>query len=139
MPPIEQQWTSTAGGSGPVDIRLPADPALVPAIRLTASGMSVNAKCTVDEIEDVKLAVSEVLLALIEHTSARSLTITLQAHDGEFCVTGRGSTDGYDPEHPDLGLSRVVLAEVCSAHSIDHVDSEMRIAATVRIERNDAN
>jgi hypothetical protein len=138
MAPVEQR-SSAAGGCGPIEIRLPADPLLVPTIRLAASGMASNARCTVDEIDDIKLAVSEVLLTLIEHASAHSLAIALQTSDREFAVTGRAATDHFDPDHPDLGLSRVVLAEVCSTHSIDHVDSELRIVATVRIERNRAD
>ncbi len=138
MSTAEQHWSTAAARSGPIEIRLPADADLVSAIRLTASGMASTAKCTLDEIDDIKLAVSEVLLALIEHGSARTLTLTLQVGDGEFAIVGRGATRSFDPDHPDLVLSKTVLAEVCSAHSIDLFDSEMRISATVRLRRTHA-
>ena len=124
---------------GPLEIRLPADPELVSTMRMTASAMASAARCTVDEIDDIKLAVSEVLLALLEHGSARTLSLTFDVAGGRFTVAGKGATQVFDPDHPDLGLSRVVLGEVAPSHSIDHVDSELRIVAHVTIGRNDAS
>ena len=124
-----------ARGRGPVEIRLPTDADLVSAIRLTASGMAATARSTIEEIDDVKLAVSEVLLALIERGSDRMMAVTLELHDDNFHVTGRAHTRDFDARHPDIQLSETVLAEVCSHHSIEMVDGELRIAATVPLGR----
>jgi hypothetical protein len=124
-----------ARGRGPVEIRLPTDADLVSAIRLTASGMAATARSTIEEIDDVKLAVSEVLLALIERGSAQTMTVTLDLRDDAFGITGCAETQDFDPEHPDIQLSETVLAEVCSHHSIELVDGELRIAATVPLRR----
>jgi hypothetical protein len=123
---------------GPVEIRLPADPDLVSTMRLTASAMASAARCNVDEIDDIKLAVSEVLLTLLEHGTARTLTLTFDVAGDRFTVSGRCPTQVFDPDHPDLGLSRVVLGEVAASHSLDHVDSELRIVAHITIGRDDA-
>ena len=111
----------------PVTEPIPADPGLVSAIRLTASGIASSVKCTIAEIDDVKLAVSEVLLALIEHGCGRSLTVSLEVADSTFAIRGATETRTFDRDHPDLALCETVLAEVCADHSIDVVDSGVRI------------
>ena len=108
-------------------------------MRLAASGMAATARCTVDEIDDIKLAVSEVLLVLIEHAAATSLTLRLELRDSVLSIEGCAETSSADLDHPDLALSQTVLAEVSATNSIDLVDSELRIAATVRLDRTHAS
>jgi anti-sigma regulatory factor (Ser/Thr protein kinase) len=124
-----------ARGRGPVEIRLPADAGLVSAIRLLASGMAAAARSTIDEIDDVKLAVSEVLLALIERGSSPTVAVTFELRDHAFEIIGRADSREFDPEHPDVQLSKIVLAEVCAQHSIERIDNELRITATVTLTR----
>ena len=131
------QSDDDARGRGPVEIRLPADAELVSAIRLMASGMVATARSTIDQIDDVKLAVSEVLLALIERGTARTMAVSLELRDASFEIAGRAATQNFDPQHPDIQLSQIVLAEVCSHHSIDMLEGELRIAATVPLARRD--
>ena len=122
---------------GPVELRMPADPGLVSAVRLTASGIAAAGKSTIAEIDDVKLAVSEVLLALIEHGSGRKVSVSLELQDSSFIVCGSTDTRTFDRDHPDLALSETVLGEVCAEHSIDVVGSELHITAGVRLSRSD--
>jgi serine/threonine-protein kinase RsbW len=42
-----------------VSIRIPASPAYVKVVRLVASGIATRLKFTLDEIEDLKIAVDE--------------------------------------------------------------------------------
>jgi len=123
--------------SGPVEIRIPADPDLVSAIRLTASGIAASAKCSVAEIEDVKLAVSEVLLALIEHGAGGAVTVSLQLADSTFAIHGATDTRTFDRNHPDLALCETVLAEICADHAIDVMGSELHIEAGVHLSQSD--
>jgi hypothetical protein len=102
-----------------------------------ASGIASTVKCTIAEIDDVKLAVSEVLLALIEHGCGSSVTVSLEVSDSMFAIRGTTDTRAFDRSHPDLALCETVLAEVCADHSIDVIESELRIAASVRLSRND--
>ncbi|MHB1091084.1 MAG: hypothetical protein ACYC0U_08520, partial [Ilumatobacteraceae bacterium] len=66
---------------GPVEIRVPPDPSLSRVLRLAASGMASLAGFTVDEIEDIKIAVSEVLIALIEHGDSQSVEMQFEVDD----------------------------------------------------------
>jgi hypothetical protein len=116
---------------GPVDIRLPPDPTLSRVLRLAASGMASLAGFTVDEIEDIKVAVSEVLLALIEHGEGASIDMRFMIDGRCFDVHGRTVVDAFDDQHPDLVLCRTVLAGVCATHGIDLVDGSAQIWATV--------
>jgi anti-sigma regulatory factor (Ser/Thr protein kinase) len=116
---------------GPVVIKLPPDPTLSRVLRLAASGIAGMAGFTVDEIEDIKIAVSEVLLALIEHGGGKSIEVEFIVADDTFAVRGRTAVETFDTEHPDLVLCRTVLASVCADHGIERVDRDALIWATV--------
>jgi anti-sigma regulatory factor (Ser/Thr protein kinase) len=135
--PRELPREPAARQCGPLEIRMPADPDLVSAMRLTASAMAATRGCTVDEIDDIKLAVSEVLLAMIEHGSGRQLSVAMELADSRFAISAATDTATFDRNHPDLALSETVLAEVCSEHSIELQNDELRIGASVRITGHD--
>jgi anti-sigma regulatory factor (Ser/Thr protein kinase) len=116
---------------GPVVVRLPATPALSRVLRLAASGIAAMAGFTVDETEDIKIAVSEVLLALIEHGGGEPIEVQFSVEDHTFMVRGQTASDGFDVDHPDLVLCRTVLAGVCAQHGIELVDDHARIWAAV--------
>jgi hypothetical protein len=86
---------------------------------------------TVDEIEDIKIAVSEVLLALIEHGGGKAIEIQFMVEDQSFSVRGQTAIETFDADHPDLILCRTVLAGVCTQHGIELVDDQARIWAAV--------
>jgi hypothetical protein len=129
----ELLWEPAARRRGPIEMRLPADPELVSAIRLAASAMAATGKCTVAEIDDVKLAISEALLALIEHGSGAQLSISMELADSRFTISASTETMTFDRSHPDLALCETVLAAVCSDHSIEIAGSELRIDADVSL------
>ncbi len=116
---------------GPVDLRLPPDPTLSRVLRLAASGIAGMAGFTVDEIEDIKIAVSEVLLALIEHGGGKTIEIQFMVEDQSFSVRGQTAIETFDANHPDLILCRTVLAGVCTQHGIELVDDRAQIWAAV--------
>jgi anti-sigma regulatory factor (Ser/Thr protein kinase) len=116
---------------GPVVIRLPPDPALSRVLRLAASGIAAMAGFTVDETEDIKIAVSEVLLALIEHGGGNPIEVQFSVEDQLFTVRGQTQIDQFDVDHPDLVLCRTVLAGVCARHGIELVDDRAQIWAAV--------
>lgn len=116
---------------GPVELRLPPDPTLSRVLRLAASGIAGMAGFTVDEIEDIKIAVSEVLLALIEHGGGKTIEIQFMVEDQSFSVRGQTAIEAFDADHPDLILCRTVLAGVCTQHGIELVDDRAQIWAAV--------
>ena len=119
------------GTVGPVVIRVPPDPSLSRVLRLAASGGAAMAGFTVDETEDIKIAVSEVLLALIEHGVGKPIDVRFVVEDHSFTVRGQTAIVTFDAEHPDLILCRRVLDGVCAEHGIELVDHEAHIWAAV--------
>jgi hypothetical protein len=112
--------------------------------RLAASGLASLAGCTVDEIEDIKIAVSEVLIALIEHGDGQRVDLEFEVVDQDrpategavadaaaFVVRGTSPVRAFDLDHPDLMLCRTVLEGVCTAHDIRLDDGLARISASV--------
>jgi hypothetical protein len=111
--------------------------------RLAASGLASLAGCTVDEIEDIKIAVSEVLIALIEHGGGARVDLEFELVDEgrlddgglesspAFVLRGISPVDAFDLDHPDLVLCRTVLQGVCAAHDIQLLDGSARIVASV--------
>jgi anti-sigma regulatory factor (Ser/Thr protein kinase) len=101
--------------------------------RLAASGLASLAGCSVDEIEDIKIAVSEALIVLVEHCDGAPITISLTATSADFTIVA--TTDlrdsAFDAGHPDLRLSATVLSGVCSDHAIDVADGSAEIRATI--------
>ena len=116
---------------GPVVITLPPDPSLSRVLRLAASGIAAMAGFTIDESEDIKIAVSEVLLALIERGDGNPIEVQFSVDGESFTVHGRSAIDDFDIEHPDLDLCRTVLAGVCAKHGVELIDSQAQIWATV--------
>jgi hypothetical protein len=116
---------------GPVDIRVPPDPSLSRLLRLAASGLASLSAFTVDEIEDIKVAVSEVLLALIEHGGGEAIDIRLTTDARSFVVRAGTATDTFDAAHPDLVMCRTVLSGVCTEHHLDFTSGRAEIMATV--------
>jgi hypothetical protein len=116
---------------GPVEIRVPPEPLLARVLRLAASGVASLSGFSVDEIEDIKVAVSEVLIALVEHGEGNPVDMKFSVDERVFEVFGRTAVDSFDSSHPDLILCRTVLADVCVEHQIDLVNREVHIRAAV--------
>ena len=106
-------------------------PTLSRVLRLAASGIAGMAGFTIDEIEDIKIAVSEVMLALIEHGGGQSIEVQFMVEDQAFTVRGQTEVESFDTEHPDLLLCRTVLASVTSQHGIDRIGDQAQIWAAV--------
>lgn len=133
--PVLTELEATPGGVGPVVLRVPSDPTMSRVARLAAGGLASLAGCTIDELDDIKIAVSEVVIALVEHGSGGRLDLRFEHDDEEFVVTGTAAVDGLDLGHPDLRLCRTVLAGVCRHHDIVVADGAATIVAHVDITR----
>ncbi len=139
--------SATAGAAtaiGPVRLSVPPEPSMSRVARLAASGLASLAGCTVDEIEDIKIAVSEVLIALIEHGDGARVDLEFELVDGgrdpdegglpgttAFVVRASAPVERFDLDHPDLVLCRTVLQGVCAAHRLRLVDGTASITASV--------
>ena len=118
-------------GLGPIELRLPPEPSMSRVLRLAASGIASLVGVTVERIEDIKVAVSEVLLALIEHGAGAPVDMQFLVDRASFTVRAKTAAVAFDASHPDLMLCRRVLAEVCSQQSVDLVDGNIEIVAVI--------
>lgn len=118
---------------GPVELRVPPEPTMSRVLRLAASGVASLTGFTVAEIDDIKIGVSEVLIALIEHGSGHPVEVRFTVDAEQFVIDGSTQVEGaFDLDHPDLRLCRTVLAGVCTEHRIEHLDGAVRITAVLR-------
>jgi hypothetical protein len=117
--------------AGPVRLRIPPDAALSRVLRMTVGAMASIGPFTLDEIDDVKIAMSEVLIALTEHGDQSDLEITLELDGAEFTIVGTTGGGQVDLSHPDLVLCRTVLDGVSAVHSIATEGDRLSIRAVL--------
>jgi hypothetical protein len=125
---IEDVMTET---HGPIEIRVPADPHLSRVVRLAASGVASLSDFTVDEIEDIKVAVSEILLALIEHGGGQPVDMRLDVVGTQFLIDASTDAESFDVSQPNLVMCETVLAGVCSTHAILFTEGRAGIRAGI--------
>jgi serine/threonine-protein kinase RsbW len=117
--------------AGPVQLRLPADPSMPRVVRLTASALASLCEFSIDDIEDVKIAVSEVLIALVEHGAGQPVDITFEIDERGFQIDATTEAPEFRTDDPDLHLCRTVLGSVCSFHDVRLIGEQARIRAVV--------
>jgi anti-sigma regulatory factor (Ser/Thr protein kinase) len=71
-----------------VDLRIPADRTYVRVARLAAGYMGSRVDFSIDELDDVRLAVDEVCATVIEAGGQR-IEIRMQVHDRALIIEGR--------------------------------------------------
>lgn len=86
----------------------------------------------IDEIDDINVIVSEVMVALVEHGAHDTISVTFDVTNGCFTVRGATELEDFDLNHPDLALCRTVLAAVSSSHGIEHNGVRAEIWATLQ-------
>lgn len=116
---------------GPIHLCLPADPTLSRIARLAASGLGSLAGFTVDELDDVRLAVSEVLLALIELGDGAPVELDLMVDAAAFEVRGCTEVAQFASDHPDMARCRAVLDAACGEVAIQSGNGTAHIRASV--------
>jgi serine/threonine-protein kinase RsbW len=120
-----------------VEVRIPANVAYVSTLRLTAASLAARCSLTVDDIEDLRLAVDEACALLLPYASADS---TLDAHfelaQGRLTVDTSVATNST--EEPDRdGLAWTVLGAL--ANSVDVRRDAKRLTISVVKSRAVAN
>jgi serine/threonine-protein kinase RsbW len=117
-----------------VRLTMPATPQLLRVARLTAAGLAGRLGFSVDEIEDVKIAVDELCFALVGSKGrAGSLTLTYRLGNHELAIDGEGVfvSDGSESPAPSE-LSAQILAAVVDEHEITRDGDTMRFRLVKR-------
>ena len=131
--------TDLATSIGPVCLTIPPEASLLRVARLAASALASLANCSIDEIEDIRIAVSETMIVLIEQGEGGPVDLEFNAQPNSFTIVGRTSAENFDPDHPDLDLCSVVLSEVCTDLQITFKNNLAEIHATVSRSSPDLN
>jgi serine/threonine-protein kinase RsbW len=119
-----------------VDIRVPASGAYVATLRLTATSLAARCDLTVDDIDDLGLAVDEACALLLPHAEPES---TLAAHfelvAGELAVTASVHSPDASAATPDRsGFAWSVLSALASEVKVAGDGDELSITVTKRRE-----
>lgn len=117
----------------PIALTLPSDPNVSRIARLTASAIASLAGCTMDELQNVKIAVSESIIVLVEHGDGQPIDLTFDVEPGRFGLVARSAIAEFDPEHSSLALCRVVLDDVTRRYEIGWADGSAEIALDIAL------
>ncbi len=116
--------------TGPVVLQVPAEPSMARVVRLAASSLAAMTSMDLDEVEDVKIVVSEVMAALIEHGDGPDITIRFEVGVDRLAVAGFTAATSFEVASSELALSATVMAAIAAEHAIQHADGQLLIVAT---------
>ena len=107
-----------------VSIKIPASPQYLGVLRLVAAGLAARLHFTLEDIEDLKIAVDE-LSAYITGSQGREGTIDVRFAIGDDRIEIRGQAE-LEPGHKvrtDLTeFSQMILETVADEASLDQLD-----------------
>lgn len=126
-----------------VQLIVPAEPGSARLARLVAAALAADANFTVDDTEDLRVAVSELVALLVEGAEDLGDTLRLAFHRNETSVEVTGArdlpttespapSDGAAPDDLALEILRVVVDE----HKFEHTElgREFRLLKRARPE-----
>ncbi len=110
-----------------IDISIPASPAYVQVVRLIASGLATRVGFTLDDIEDLKIAVDE-LCAYLTGAQGRDgqLQIGFHVHEDRIEIEGAGVFAAGQKLRSDLtDFSKMILETVADEASLQRRDGSL--------------
>ncbi len=127
----------TAADEGPdgdlVEVRVPADSAYVATLRLTAASLAARCDLTIDDIEDLRLAVDEACALLLPHAAAGSvMTARFQLATANLSVSTSVQSPDSSPDRSGFGWS--VLSALVSDLAVSGDSGQLSITVTKRRE-----
>jgi serine/threonine-protein kinase RsbW len=125
--------TTGPAGDAPADVelRIPADSAYVAVLRTTSAGLAARLDFTLDDIEDLRMAVGEACaLVLPSAADGSDMTCRFYLGDGQLRVAvGVRSTSAAPPD-PD-GFAWQVLTTLADEATSSVGDGHLEIALTM--------
>lgn len=117
-----------------VEVRVPADVAYVSTLRLTAAGLAARCDLTVDDIEDLRLAVDEACALLLPHAGSDGvLEARFELARGDLHV--HASVPDNDEGEPDRhGFAWTVLGALASSVEVSRSGGRLVISLSKRRE-----
>lgn len=114
------------------ELRLPADGAYVAVLRTTTAALAARLDFTIDDIEDLRIAVGEASALVLEHApEGAHLDTRFVAGEGELTVVVAVATP--TPPVPDLdSFAWQVLTTLASSADIASADGRFEVSLTMR-------
>jgi serine/threonine-protein kinase RsbW len=117
-----------------VQMRVPADVAYVSTLRLAAAGLAARCELTIDDIEDLRLAVDEACALLLPHVSRSArLDVSFELRYGSLSVDVSTNPSGA-ADVDRKGFAWTVLGALASSVDITAEDGRLTISITKRRE-----
>jgi serine/threonine-protein kinase RsbW len=105
-------------------VSIPAAPSYIQVVRLISSGLATRLRFTIDEIEDLKIAVDE-LCAYLTGSQGREGTLELRfsVGDGSLTISGTGRFPSGETSRTELTeFSRMILETVADSATLEQTD-----------------
>lgn len=121
--------------SVPVELKIPAQPSMMLIVRLTTSGIVARAGLTIDQMDDVKMAVEEACNCLIDiphRKDALHITFSVSGDYLVIHVCGDGNCGG-EPVPPEKAAEMDVIRCILDS-LVDSVDMRMHSGILGAIE-----
>lgn len=118
--------------SDEVELRLPADGAYASVLRTLAAGLAARLDFTMDDIEDLRIAVSEAAAMVLDEADEGS-TLDCRFHLAGAAMTMTIGAPAQAPSEPDYeSFGWQVLATLAAEASIDAAPGKYAVRLTVR-------
>jgi serine/threonine-protein kinase RsbW len=109
-----------------ISIKIPASPEYIQVVRLVAAGLAARLSFTLEDIEDLKIAVDE-LSAYITGAHGRSgtLAVSFTLNDDQIQISGTGEyTQRYELRTELTEFSRMILETVSDSAELSASDGK---------------
>lgn len=128
MTPPEPSDTAVGTDVDVVEVRTPADVVYVSTLRLTAASLAARCELTIDDIEDLRLAVDEACALLLPHASvAATLDARFEVGVGELWVhTSVATSTAAEPDRD--GFAWTVLGALATEVDVDTTPERLTIS-----------
>jgi serine/threonine-protein kinase RsbW len=111
---------------------VPASPRFLSAARVVAASLGVEAGLDVDDLDDLRLGVNELVSLLVEVATPGS-RVDLEFEVDDVRITVRGSLDGAVAEVMELDeLTRRIVEAVVDHHEVDGSSFSLSKASSLR-------
>jgi serine/threonine-protein kinase RsbW len=117
---------------GPVTLTLPPMPSMIRVGRLTASSIASLTGMTVDDIDDLKIAISEMITLLIQSGEHGDVTLRFDVDGDALAVEASTPASGLDLQHHDVALATAVLEAVSDTFDVSFTDGRVVIRVIKR-------
>lgn len=115
---------------GPVVLTVPSHPAMARVARLTAGAVMAVADTSIDDLDDIKILVSEVVGALTDHGDGSEITLRFEIVNDVAHVDGSVAATVVDLASPELELCRTVLQAIAETHDLVAEGGRLTVSAS---------